>query len=64
MTLSIDPVEHALYARRFSDQSLASALLRRDVRITAWVLANWHRCAVARAIAEHAVGRALAKAGR
>lgn len=64
MTISIDPVERALYSRRFSDLGLASALLRRDVKVSAWVLANWHRCAVARAIAEHAVGAALAKVGR
>ena len=60
MTNTIDPVERALYSRRFSDSGLA-ALLRRDIKVSAWVLANWHRCAVARAIAEHAVGAALAK---
>lgn len=51
----------ALYERRFSDQNLASALLRRDVSVSGWVRSNWDRCAVARAIAENAVCAALAK---
>ena len=53
----------ALYERRFSDQSLASALLRRDVWVSRWVALNWQTCVTARAIAEHAVGAALAKVG-
>ena len=57
-------IKRALPPHRFTDTSLASALRRHDVTVSAWVRQHWADCAVARAIAEHAVGAALAKVGR
>ena len=56
-------VKLALCPHRFTDTSLASALRRHDVTVSAWVRRHWADCDVARAIAEHAVGDALAKVG-
>jgi len=57
-------IKRALPPHRFTDTSLESALQRRDVTVSAWVRRHWADCEVARAIAEHAVGAALAKVGR
>lgn len=60
---AMESVHQVLISHRFTDTSLYSALQRQDVKVSAWVRASWNRCAVARAIAELAVGRALAKLG-